>query len=87
VGDVSAAEIVRDEDLFQIGDVETLATIVDSVIAANPGAVAKYRAGGRPILNFLVGRVLEASGGRANLSAAEDLLSEALDGAGSSSRP
>jgi hypothetical protein len=28
-----------------------------------------------------------ASGGRANLSAAEDLLSEALDGAGSSSRP
>lgn len=55
-----------------------LAPLVARVLAENPGAVQTFRNGRANVLGFLVGRVLEASGGRAEPAQARRLLEEAL---------
>jgi aspartyl-tRNA(Asn)/glutamyl-tRNA(Gln) amidotransferase subunit B len=59
-------EIVEEEGLEQVSDDASLGAIVDSVIQANPDAVAELRAGKEKIIGFLVGQVMKASKGKAN---------------------
>ena len=51
----------------------TLETIVDTVLAANPDAVAGHRLG-RPTIGFLLGKVMQASGGTADAAAVQEAL-------------
>ena len=71
-------EIVRERGLAQISDVEALSRVVEEVIAANPKAVADYRAGREQALGFLVGQVMRATRGKANPKLANELLLEKL---------
>jgi aspartyl-tRNA(Asn)/glutamyl-tRNA(Gln) amidotransferase subunit B len=75
----SAAEIVRDEGLEQIGDEQALAAIVRDVVAANPKAVAQYRAGKKLTLGFLVGQVMKATKGKANPALVNALMVRELE--------
>ncbi len=58
-----AAELIAARGLAQISDPDAVATLVDEVIAANPTAVADYRAGKAQAAGFLVGQVMKASRG------------------------
>jgi aspartyl-tRNA(Asn)/glutamyl-tRNA(Gln) amidotransferase subunit B len=77
--------IVEARGLRQISDVTALAGIVDDVLAANPKAVADFRAG-KPTIGFLVGQVMKATGGQANPELVQRAMRERL-GDGSSGGP
>ena len=72
------AEIVRDRGLSQISDQETLARVVEEVLAANPDQVARYRGGKETLLQWFVGQVMKATRGNANAQVVRTLLREKL---------
>jgi aspartyl-tRNA(Asn)/glutamyl-tRNA(Gln) amidotransferase subunit B len=72
------AEIVRERGLSQESDEAVLAEVVERVIAENPQAVADVRAGKLKAIGPLVGRVVVATGGRANAKVASELLRSRL---------
>jgi aspartyl-tRNA(Asn)/glutamyl-tRNA(Gln) amidotransferase subunit B len=52
--------------------------VIDEVIAANPNAVADYRAGKKGAVNFLVGQVMKATRGRADPKELNSAMDAAL---------
>ena len=58
---------------------EALAELVREVLAAHPDELAAYRAGKRGLMGFFVGRVMRASGGRADPKQVQSVLSQELD--------
>jgi len=50
------------------------------VIANNPKQVDQYRAGKTTVINFLVGQVMRATRGQAEVTAATELLKRRLAG-------
>jgi aspartyl-tRNA(Asn)/glutamyl-tRNA(Gln) amidotransferase subunit B len=77
-GDTAAA-IIKARGFAQISDVGELAGAVDAVIAANPAAVADYRAGKQQAVGFLVGQVMKVTKGQANAALAGMALRERLE--------
>ena len=77
----SVASIVDARGFRQISDVSALAATVDEVLAANPAAVADYRAGKPQAIRFLVGQVMKATRGQANAAVVQATLRERLDAA------
>jgi aspartyl-tRNA(Asn)/glutamyl-tRNA(Gln) amidotransferase subunit B len=73
-------EVIRERGFHQISDAASIEPIVDEVIAANPKAVADYRAG-KPVIGFFVGQVMKATRGQANAGLAEAAIRSRLDGA------
>ena len=53
--------------------------VVDEVLAANPAAVADYRAGKAQAIGFLVGQVMKATRGQANAALVQEAVRERLD--------
>ncbi|MCI0340900.1 MAG: Asp-tRNA(Asn)/Glu-tRNA(Gln) amidotransferase subunit GatB [Planctomycetales bacterium] len=77
----AAAEVIAARGLAQVSDEATLAGAVASVLAENPGSVADYRAGkGAKAIGFLMGRIMKATGGRANPNRAREILEAELRG-------
>ena len=74
------AAIVEERGFRQISDAEVVGKAVDDVIAANPTAVADYRAGKVQAVGFLVGQVMKATRGQANAAVVQAALRERLDG-------
>jgi aspartyl-tRNA(Asn)/glutamyl-tRNA(Gln) amidotransferase subunit B len=70
--------IMEREGLKQISDTGALERMVDEAIAANPKQVEQYRGGKATVLNFLVGQVMKASRGQANVTAVQDLFKKRL---------
>ena len=58
----------------QISDAGALGAAVDDVLAANPAAVADYRAGKAQAVGFLVGQVMKATRGQANAALVQDAV-------------
>jgi len=75
-----AAEIIAARGLSQISDSSELEAAAAAAIAANPQAVADYRAGKESAIKFLVGQVMKATRGRANPNLVNDLLKQKLEG-------
>ena len=71
-------ELIVDLGLEQISDQETIRTLVDCAVVANPKAIEDLRAGHAGALGFLVGKVLAASHGRANPRLAKSALKRRL---------
>ena len=67
----TAAAIVAERGFRQISDGGEVAAAVDAVLAANPAAVADYRAGKAQAIGFLVGQVMKATRGQANAAAGQ----------------
>jgi aspartyl-tRNA(Asn)/glutamyl-tRNA(Gln) amidotransferase subunit B len=76
-GDDPAA-IARAKGLEQITDEGAVDAVVEEVIAENPDAAAKVRAGNLGTIGFLVGRVMQKSNGKANPRLVNDLLKNKL---------
>jgi aspartyl-tRNA(Asn)/glutamyl-tRNA(Gln) amidotransferase subunit B len=70
--------LVAEEGLGQVSDVGALEQAVATVIAENPDQVAQFRAGKDKVLGFLVGKLMKATGGKANPQLAQELLRKAL---------
>jgi aspartyl-tRNA(Asn)/glutamyl-tRNA(Gln) amidotransferase subunit B len=75
----SAAAIAAADGLLQESGPAALDALVDATLAKHPVQVAQYRAGKRAVAGFLVGQVMQASGGRANPAAVDRLVRARLD--------
>jgi aspartyl-tRNA(Asn)/glutamyl-tRNA(Gln) amidotransferase subunit B len=73
------ADIITAHGFHQITDDTALASAVEQVLAANPAAVADYRAGKSRAVGFLVGQVMKATGGQANAALAQAAVRQRLD--------
>jgi aspartyl-tRNA(Asn)/glutamyl-tRNA(Gln) amidotransferase subunit B len=73
-----ARTIVQREGLTQVADTGALAAIVDQVIAANPKAIADFKAGKTAAAKSLVGQVMKATQGKANPAIVNKLIEEKL---------
>ena len=73
----SPSEVVDERSLRQISDLDV---IIDEVIAENPRPVEQFRGGKEGVLGFLVGQVMQKTGGAANPQEAQRLLRERLSG-------
>jgi aspartyl-tRNA(Asn)/glutamyl-tRNA(Gln) amidotransferase subunit B len=75
----AVAAIVAERGFHQISDAGQVGAAVDEVLAANPAAVADYRAGKVQAVGFLVGQVMKATRGQADASVVQTLVRERLD--------
>lgn len=71
--------LVDELGLAQVSDTRSLEGAVREALAAQPAAVADYRAGKASAINFLKGQVMKATRGTANPSVIEKLLRHSLD--------
>jgi aspartyl-tRNA(Asn)/glutamyl-tRNA(Gln) amidotransferase subunit B len=74
----AAAELLAGAGPGPISDDAALLAHIDTVIAANPKAVADYRAG-KPVAGFFVGQVMKATGGAADAARVTTLVRGRLD--------
>jgi len=75
----SAASIIAERGFVQISDAGALDALIDDVFAANPAALADYRAGKAQAVGFLVGQVMKASRGQANAALVQSAVRARLD--------
>ena len=73
-GDGSPAEIAEGRDLLQVSDVGAIEAAVDSVLADNPDAIEKIRAGDMKPVGFLMGQVMRVTGGKADPKVVQSIL-------------
>jgi len=73
--------IVAAQGFTQVSDPDALGAMVQQVLDEQPAAVADYRGGQVKALGFLVGRVMQASGGKANPKVIRELLTDRLSAA------
>ena len=78
-GGETAASIIAARGFRQISDGGEVAAAVDAALAANPAAVADYRAGKDQAIGFLVGQVMKATRGQANAALVQAAVRERLD--------
>ncbi|HTO52806.1 MAG TPA: Asp-tRNA(Asn)/Glu-tRNA(Gln) amidotransferase subunit GatB [Myxococcota bacterium] len=71
-------EIVRARGLEAVSDTSALEGHAREVIARNAPQVAKYKAGDVKLLNFFVGQVMKATGGKADPAKLREILRQLL---------
>ncbi len=76
----TADQIINAEGLKQVTDTDAIEGLVDEVIAANPDQVAEYLGGKDKLIGFFVGKVMQASQGKANPGMVNQLLKKKLTG-------
>src|SRR5207302_2715304 len=72
-----AAAIVEAKGLRQVSDSGAIEAAVDAALAAHPAQVAQYATNPK-VLGFFVGRVMKATGGKANPALVNELLRKKL---------
>ena len=71
--------IIEEKGLKQIGSVDELETMVQEIIAANPGQVAEYRSGKEKLFGFFVGQMMQKTKGKGNPQLINDLIKKHLN--------
>jgi aspartyl-tRNA(Asn)/glutamyl-tRNA(Gln) amidotransferase subunit B len=72
------ALIIREKGWEQITDPDVLESAIDTVLAANPGAVAAIRAGDNRPTTFIIGEIMKATSGRAEPGLVQSLVKKKL---------
>jgi len=72
--DRDPAELVAAEGLSQVSDRGALEKTVAEVVAAHPDQMAQLKAGKDKVIGFLMGKVMQATGGKANPKLVQELL-------------
>ena len=72
-------DLIKSQGLQQLSDSDAIASVVRDVLAANPKQVEQVRAGKNRVFGYLVGQVIQASGGKANPRRVNELLRQAID--------
>jgi aspartyl-tRNA(Asn)/glutamyl-tRNA(Gln) amidotransferase subunit B len=75
-----ADTIIEEQGLKQVTDLGAIESVIDEILAANPGQVDQYRAGKEKLIGFFVGQVMQATKGKANPAALNELLVKKLKG-------
>jgi aspartyl-tRNA(Asn)/glutamyl-tRNA(Gln) amidotransferase subunit B len=73
------AAVVADRGFHQISDADVVGQAVDEALAANPNAIADYKAGKTQVIGFLVGQVMKTTKGQADASVVQRVVRERLD--------
>jgi aspartyl-tRNA(Asn)/glutamyl-tRNA(Gln) amidotransferase subunit B len=73
-GEGTPGVVAERRDLIQVSDSAALEPVINEVLAANPEAVEKLRAGDPKVVGFLIGQVMRATGGKADPGVVGDLL-------------
>jgi len=71
-------DIIKRKGLKQVSDSSELESVIHKIIAENPDLVEKYRAGKTQVVGFFVGKIMQATGGKANPQLLQRLLIEKL---------
>lgn len=71
--------LVAEKGLVQITDTAELESIIEQVLADNPGPVSDYRGGKQNAVGFLVGQTMKATKGKGNPKLVNEILRKALD--------
>lgn len=71
-------QIVQEKGLTQVSDEGALEKMIADVLTTNPAQVAQFKDGKQPVLGFLVGQVMKASGGKASPGKVNELLKKKL---------
>ncbi len=71
--------IIEERGLEQISDEGELGSIVDRVIAQNPGPAQEYREGKKKAIGFLIGKVMAETGGKANPRLVNEMVAKKLN--------
>ncbi|MDH4056641.1 MAG: Asp-tRNA(Asn)/Glu-tRNA(Gln) amidotransferase subunit GatB [Gammaproteobacteria bacterium] len=79
-GEGSADAIIKARGLTQITDSSAIESVVDKVIADNPGQVAEYRSGKDKLMGYFVGKVMQETKGQANPGQVNQILKDKLKG-------
>jgi aspartyl-tRNA(Asn)/glutamyl-tRNA(Gln) amidotransferase subunit B len=77
-GEGEADAIIEKQGLTQITDTGAIEKVIDEVIAANPEQAAQFRSGKDKLFAFFVGKVMQATRGKANPQQVNDLLKKKL---------
>lgn len=77
-GEVDA--IIEAKGLKQISDTGAIELIIDEIIQQNPEQVMQYRSGKDKLFAFFVGKVMQATRGKANPQQVNELLKKKLAG-------
>lgn len=75
------AAIIREKNLIQISDTDSLNDAIEEAIKENAKSVADYQQGKSNALMFLVGQVMRKTKGRANPQVVREILKGRLDNA------
>ncbi|MDD4902699.1 MAG: Asp-tRNA(Asn)/Glu-tRNA(Gln) amidotransferase subunit GatB [Patescibacteria group bacterium] len=70
--------IMDDLGLQQMDDTVMLEAVVNSVLAANPDQVAQYKAGKTTVAQFLVGKVMAETKGKANPKKVQEIVARLI---------
>ena len=76
--DESPEAVVDRLSLRQISDDAALRPAVEQVLVENPAAVADFRAGKQSAIKALMGKAMQATGGKGNPARLQELLQQAL---------
>jgi glutaminyl-tRNA synthetase len=71
-------EIVEAKGLRQISDVSALEPIIQKILDESPSEVKRYKEGNTKLIGFFVGKVMKATGGKANAERVNELLARKL---------
>ena len=74
----SAGDYVEKNQLEQVSDASAIEPLIDALIAENPKQAADLRAGKDKLLGFFVGKVMQATQGKANPKQVNDLIRQKL---------
>lgn len=77
--DDSPEAIVSAKGYKQVSDRGELDAMIDKVLNEQPAAVADFRSGQGKAMGFLIGQVMQASGGKANPKIIRELLAKKLE--------
>jgi aspartyl-tRNA(Asn)/glutamyl-tRNA(Gln) amidotransferase subunit B len=75
-GEGSPHDVAAERDLIQISDAASIATAVDEVLEAHSEELERLRGGDLKLIGFLVGKVMRATGGKADPKAVDHLIRE-----------
>jgi len=71
--------IVSAKGFKQVSDKGALDAMIDKVLGEQASAVADFKSGQGKAMGFLIGQVMQASGGKANPKIIRELLAEKLN--------
>ena len=74
----TADEIIKEKNLKQIDDVDTITKFVNEVIIENEKQVEEYKSGNNKLFGFFVGQTLKKMGGKANPATVNKIVKEKL---------
>ena len=75
----TALKIAEENNLIQQSDEGALKRVIEGVLNENPNEVERYKSGQKQLLGMFMGKVMKASGGKADPKKTNELLQQLLE--------